>query len=76
MSVKKCYPRVPGHTLETDRLEKVVVAATPANARIIRQVSREMQYTATQSVLEARRLDKRTCEPKTLQDSISCPSCP
>jgi hypothetical protein len=59
MSVKKYVPKIPGAALELDRLQKVLIATARADASIISQVRQEMLHRAAQSVLEARRPDRR-----------------
>jgi hypothetical protein len=58
MSVKKHAPKIPGPTLEPERLQKVLIATARADARIISQVRQELLHIAAQSVLEARRSGK------------------
>jgi hypothetical protein len=58
MSVKKLVLKTPGSTLEPEYLQKVLIAAAQADARIISQVRQELLHRAAQSVLEARRSDK------------------
>jgi hypothetical protein len=58
MSVKKHDPKIPGPTLEPERLRKVLIATARADARIISQVRQELLQIAAQSVLEARRSGK------------------
>jgi hypothetical protein len=60
MSLNGRALRLPRYALEPDRLQRVLNAAPRAQVDIIREITREMNHTATQSVLETLRSDKES----------------
>jgi hypothetical protein len=58
MSIHKSVPELPRYALEPDRLQKVLIAAAAAEAKLIAEVRQEMNHIAALSVREALRLDK------------------